>query len=179
LQLSYVGLSGVLTETTAELAVALTLAAARRVAEGDAFMRRGLYKGWLPNLFVGLLLQNKTVGIIGAGRIGTAYARMMVEGHKMDLVYYDPYKNERLEKYVQEYGEFLKQRGERPVSVTRVSTVEEVLRQGDVRTSPNCSIFCQTALLKNRRQALCILLTYAIPLQTAPPPIFAPFGAVR
>lgn len=40
------------------------------------------------------------VGIIGAGRIGAAYARMMVEGHKMDLVYYDPYPNTRLEDYI-------------------------------------------------------------------------------
>ena len=46
-----------LTETTAELAAALTLAAARRVVEGDRFMRAGLYKGWLPDLFVGSLLQ--------------------------------------------------------------------------------------------------------------------------
>lgn len=42
-------------------------------------MRNGHYKGWLPTLFVGALLQNKTVGIIGAGRIGSAYARMMIE----------------------------------------------------------------------------------------------------
>ena len=44
---------GVLTETTAELALALTFAAARRVVEGDKFMRAGQYKGWLPSLFVG------------------------------------------------------------------------------------------------------------------------------
>jgi hydroxypyruvate reductase 1 len=145
----------VLTETTAELAAALTLAAARRVVEADAFMRGGHYEGWLPTLFIGSLLQNKTVrrrrcargcvragcalctnrlllllllpaahppthphphtalcqhhtgthrapqvGIIGAGRIGAAYARMMVEGHKMNLVYYDPYPNTRLEEYM-------------------------------------------------------------------------------
>jgi hydroxypyruvate reductase 1 len=47
----------VLTETTAELALALTFAAARRVVEGDSFMRGGHYKGWLPSLFVGNLLQ--------------------------------------------------------------------------------------------------------------------------
>ena len=52
---------GVLTETTAELAAALTLSAARRVPEADVFMRAGKYKGWLPTLFVGQLLQNKTV----------------------------------------------------------------------------------------------------------------------
>lgn len=89
-----------LTETTAELAAALTLSAARRVPEADVFMRSGQYKGWLPTLFVGQLLQNKTVGIIGAGRIGAAYARMMVEGHKMNLVYYDPYPNTKLEEYI-------------------------------------------------------------------------------
>jgi hydroxypyruvate reductase 1 len=78
---------GVLTETTAELAAALTFAAARRVAEADVFMRAGKYKGWLPTLFIGELLQNKTVGIIGAGRIGAAYARMMVEGHKVCVLF--------------------------------------------------------------------------------------------
>ena len=48
---------GVLTETTAELAVALTFAAARRVVEADRFMRKGLYMGWAPTLMVGQLLQ--------------------------------------------------------------------------------------------------------------------------
>ena len=38
-------------------------------------------------------MQNKTVGIVGAGRIGAAYARMFAEGHKMDIVYFDPYPN--------------------------------------------------------------------------------------
>ncbi|MCK4821515.1 D-glycerate dehydrogenase, partial [bacterium] len=67
---------GVLTETTAEMAVALTFAAARRVVEADKFMRGGNYKGWLPTLFLGELFWHKTVGVIGAGRIGAAYARM-------------------------------------------------------------------------------------------------------
>ena len=40
-------------------------------------MRAGQYKGWLPTLFVGQLLQGATVGIVGAGRIGAAYARMV------------------------------------------------------------------------------------------------------
>lgn len=71
-----------LTETTAETAAALTLAAARRIPEADVFMRAGRYAGWLPTLFVGKLLQGATVGIVGAGRIGAAYARMMAEGHK-------------------------------------------------------------------------------------------------
>lgn len=93
-------LAGVLTETTAEMGVSLTFAAARRIVEGDSFMRAELYKGWLPDLFIGNLLQRKTIGIIGAGRIGTAYARMMSEGHKMNVLYYDPYPAAFLENYI-------------------------------------------------------------------------------
>jgi len=99
--------AGVLTETTAELALSLTFAAARRIVEADKFMRGGQYKGWLPNLFVGNLLQRKTVGIVGAGRIGAAYARMMMEGHKCNLVYFDPYPNKFLEDYVAHYNKVI------------------------------------------------------------------------
>jgi len=139
---------GVLTETTAELAAALTLAAARRVVEADTFMRTHKYKGWLPTLFVGNLLQEKTLGIVGAGRIGAAYARMLVEGHKMDLVYYDPYPNEKLERYVADYGALLAKHGERPVKVRRVETVDEVLREADV-VSLHCNLDDSTRHLIN------------------------------
>ncbi|KAK2966822.1 hypothetical protein RJ640_026503 [Escallonia rubra] len=117
---------GVLTETTAELAASLSLAAARRIVEADEFMRAGLYDGWLPHLFVGNLLKGQTVDVIGAGRIGSAYARMMVEGFKMNLIYYDIYQSTRLEKF------FLKANGEQPVTWKRASSMEEVLREADV-----------------------------------------------
>ncbi len=123
---------GVLTETTAEMAVALTFSAARRVVEADRFTREGKYEGWLPTLFLGELLHQKTVGVIGAGRIGAAYARIMVEGHKMNLVYYDLYQNRALEDYVAAYADFLKSRGEKPVSCRRVETVEDVLGTADL-----------------------------------------------
>ncbi|KAH6777697.1 hydroxypyruvate reductase [Perilla frutescens var. frutescens] len=123
---------GVLTETTAELAASLSLAAARRIVEADEFMRAGLYDGWLPNLFVGNLLKGQTVGVIGAGRIGSAYARMMVEGFKMNLIYFDLYQSTRLEKFVTAYGQFLKVNGEQPVTWKRASTMDDVLREADV-----------------------------------------------
>ena len=123
---------GVLTETTAEMAVALTFAAARRVPEADVYMRGGQYKGWLPSLFLGELLNRKTVGIVGAGRIGSIYARMMVEGFKMNLVYFDLYENKKLEEYIAAYGEFLKSRGEEPVTCIRATEVEKVFRVADV-----------------------------------------------
>jgi hydroxypyruvate reductase 1 len=122
---------GVLTEATAEMAVALTFTTARRVGESERFLRAGKYRGWLPTLFLGDLLWKKTVGLIGAGRIGSAYARMMVEGHKMNLVYFDLHANRELEDFIQEYGSFLKSRGEPPVTCTRAETIEEVLRAAD------------------------------------------------
>ena len=122
---------GVLTETTAEMAVALTFAIARRTGEAERFMRAGSYHGWLPTLFVGELLQGKTVGIIGAGRIGSAYGKMMVEGHKMDLVYFDLYQNKELEDYISSYSQFLVSRGERAVSCQRAETVEDLLQISD------------------------------------------------
>ena len=123
---------GVLTETTAEMAVCLTFAAARRVVEADVFLRQGRFQGWLPTLFLGELLRHKTLGVIGAGRIGSAYARMMVEGHKMNLIYYNRSQNKRIEDFVAAYGEFLKGRGEQPVTCRCAENVEELLREADV-----------------------------------------------
>ena len=123
---------GVLTETTAEMAVALTLAAGRRIVEADQFMRAGRYQGWLPTMFMGRRFFGKTVGVIGCGRIGAAYARMMVEGFKMNLVYYDLYRNDELEHYIKAYGDLLAEHGEAAVTVTRLNTIEDVLREADV-----------------------------------------------
>jgi hydroxypyruvate reductase 1 len=123
---------GVLTEATAEMAVALTFAAARRIPEADAFMRSGKYEGWLPTLFLGEMLSRKTVGVIGAGRIGAEYAKTMVRGFKMDLVYYDVHPNPSLEEHIRGFSTFLTSKGEAPVRVTRASTVEDVLENADV-----------------------------------------------
>ena len=122
---------GVLTETTAQMAVTLTFAATRRTGEAERFLRAGKYKGWLMTLFLGELLWRKTVGVIGAGRIGATYARMMVEGHKMNLVYHDVYPNTDLEDYIAAYSDFLISRGEEPVSCKRVENLEDLLREAD------------------------------------------------
>ena len=122
---------GVLTETTAQMAVALTFAAARRIGEAERYLRAGRYRGWLPSLFLGELLWRKTVGVIGAGRIGAAYANMMVEGHKMNVIYYDIYPNERLEAQVAAYADFLVSQGHAPVTCTRAATVEALLEAAD------------------------------------------------
>lgn len=122
---------GVLTETTAQMAVALTFAVARRVGEAERFLRDGKYHGWLPTLFLGNLLWRKTLGIIGAGRIGSAYAHMMVEGHKMNLIYYDVHPNADLENHIARYNDFLTAQDRPPVSCKRAKTVEELLQEAD------------------------------------------------
>jgi hydroxypyruvate reductase 1 len=122
---------GVLTETTAEMAVTLTFAAARRTGEAERFLRTGQFEGWLPTLFLGELLWRKTVGVIGAGRIGAAFARMMIEGHKMDLIYNDVRPNPDLEAFVSDYARFLESRGEAPVACRRAESVEDLLRAAD------------------------------------------------
>jgi glyoxylate reductase len=63
------------TESTADLTWALILAVARRVGEGERFLRGGLYQAWTPTLLLGLELRGATLGIVGLGRIGEAVAR--------------------------------------------------------------------------------------------------------
>jgi glyoxylate reductase len=79
---------GVLTETTADFAWALMLAAARRVAEGDRYTRAGRWHTWGPLLLLGPDVHAATLGIIGFGRIGQAVARR-ARGFAMRVLYHD------------------------------------------------------------------------------------------
>ena len=77
----------VLTDATADLAVALLLAAARRVREGIDRVRDGRWKGWEPTDMIGQDLAGKTLGIVGLGRIGMAVAQRLADGWKMRVLY--------------------------------------------------------------------------------------------
>jgi glyoxylate reductase len=76
---------GVLTDTTADLAVALMLGIGRRLVDGDAYVRRGEWRTWEPELLLGHDLHGATVGIVGYGRIGQAVARR-VEGFECTVL---------------------------------------------------------------------------------------------
>ena len=79
---------GAMTECTADLALALILAVARRIVEADAFMRAGQFTGWeLFQPHLGVELVGKTLGIVGMGRIGTAVARRAALGFNMNVLY--------------------------------------------------------------------------------------------
>ncbi len=106
----------VLTETTADLAFALIMAAARRVVEADKFTRNGLWKTWGPGLMMGQDIHHATLGIIGLGRIGKEIAKR-ARGFDMKVIYYS--------------------RTQAPAGIeneldlTRVSMLDELLKEAD------------------------------------------------
>jgi len=89
---------GVLTEATADIAFALLIACARRIVESDRWLRRSAFDGWAPMLFRGLDLAGKTVGIVGAGRIGSAMAKRCASGVSMKVLYTDLERNPDVER---------------------------------------------------------------------------------
>ncbi len=105
---------GVLTDATADLAWALLFAAARRVVEADRFFRSGKWTGWGPLQFLGADITGRTLGVVGAGRIGTNFAKK-AKGFGMKVLYVHPRRNAELEEEL----------GARRVSL------EELLRESD------------------------------------------------
>ena len=104
---------GVLTEATAEIAVGLMLACARRFVDGDQLTRKGLFTGWAPLLHRGHGVYGKKVGIVGAGRIGKRVAQTMKHGFDCEILYYSrrdhvDWQDDLAAKYV-ELGELLEQ----------------------------------------------------------------------
>jgi glyoxylate reductase len=103
-------------EAVAEHTFALMLALAARIVEADESVRQGKYKGWSPMNFIGTDILGKTLGLIGAGRIGEKVARY-ASGFGLKIIYTDIVRNERIEK---ECG------------AVYFSTPEEILRQADI-----------------------------------------------
>jgi len=105
----------VLTNATAELALALTLAAARHMSEAEADLRGGIWRGFDPSAYLGLELTGATFGVVGMGRIGRRYAEL-VRGLAGEILY---------------TGRTPKQDVERELGV-RHGTLEDLLRRADV-----------------------------------------------
>ncbi len=92
---------GVLTETTADFAWSLIMAAGRRVAEGDRWTRSGKWKTWGPMILLGYDIHHATLGIVGCGRIGLEIAKR-ARGFDMKLLYHDAIRRKPEEE--KEYG---------------------------------------------------------------------------
>jgi glyoxylate reductase len=105
---------GVLTETTADFAFTLLLAAARRVVEGVDYVRAGRWQTWGPLLLTGPDVHGATLGLVGLGRIGAEMAKR-ARGFDMRVLYTDVVRREDLEASLG----------------LRYATLDEVLREAD------------------------------------------------
>jgi lactate dehydrogenase-like 2-hydroxyacid dehydrogenase len=88
---------GVVNNATADIAWGLLFSVARRVTEGDRMIRKGNPWDWTPKFFIGKDLVGRTLGIIGAGRVGMMMARRSI-GFEMKVIYADAHRNEAMEK---------------------------------------------------------------------------------
>jgi glyoxylate reductase len=82
----------------AEHTFALILGLTTRTIEADDFVRAGKYTGWAPMNFIGIDLKGSILGLVGAGHIGVAVARIAKNGFGMNIIYTDVVRNEELEK---------------------------------------------------------------------------------
>jgi lactate dehydrogenase-like 2-hydroxyacid dehydrogenase len=107
----------VLTDCTADIAMLLLLAAARRGGEGERHVRAGQWTGWRPTHMLGTKVTGKTLGLIGFGRIAQAMAHKAHHGFDMQIMFYDPFPppREKIER----------------VKARQCGSVEEVLRESD------------------------------------------------
>ncbi|MFW3146706.1 MAG: 2-hydroxyacid dehydrogenase [Thermoplasmatota archaeon] len=143
---------GVLTDATADLAMALLLASARRIAEGDRYVRSGSFKIWGPKLMLGKDLGGSVLGVVGAGKIGEAVMRR-AKCFGMDLAYHSRSRRADLED---ELG-------------IRYMELDELLRASDF-VSLNCPLTPETHHLIGERE-LSIMKRDAILINTARGPV--------
>lgn len=142
----------VLTHTTAEHAWALLFATARRIVEGDHFTRNGSFHGWGPLVMIGHDVYKKTLGVVGSGRIGSAFA-LKSRGFDMEVLYYNRTPNEELES---------------SLDAKKVS-LDELLKRSDF-VSIHLPLTDQTKHLIGKRE-LSLMKKSAILINTARGPI--------
>ena len=87
-----------ISESVAEHVIGIMFALAHRIVETDDFARAGKYKGWGPQLLLGTDVSNKTLGIVGMGRIGMQVAHRMHDGFGMKILYNNPERNTEAEE---------------------------------------------------------------------------------
>jgi lactate dehydrogenase-like 2-hydroxyacid dehydrogenase len=103
--------------SVAEHVVAMTLSLCNRIAEADHFVRRGYYKGFDPMLMIGHDVSEKTIGIIGAGRIGEKTTYCFNKGFGCPILYYDCHRNEKIEN---------------DCNAKRMESLNDLIKQSDI-----------------------------------------------
>ncbi len=140
---------GVLTDTTADFAWTLLMATARRIVEADRFVRDGKYEGWGPMMFLGGDIHGKTLGVIGMGRIGQAFASR-TKGFDMRVVYYDAFRKTEEEEaelgieYL-EFDELLKCSDFISIHVPYIPETEHLIGKGELELMKKTAYLINTA----------------------------------
>lgn len=138
----------VLTETVADFAFCLLLAASRRLVEADAYARAGKWKTWALMLFAGQDLYRATLGLIGLGRIGSAVARR-AKGFEMRIIYYDPYRRQDLEQQLgieyREMNEVLREADFLSVHVPLMESTRHLISGAQFRLMKKTAVFVNTS----------------------------------
>lgn len=141
---------GVLTDDTADLTMALLLAAPRRIGEGERILRAGQWAGWAPTFLLGQRVAGQRLGIIGMGRIGQAVAK---RARGFDLVVH--YHNRRR----------VAQSIERELEATYWDDLDAMLARVDI-VSIHCPLTEQTRNLLSAKR-LALLAPHAVLINTA------------
>lgn len=138
---------GVLTEATADLSFGLLLSVARRIVEGDMFVRARKFKGWAPMLMLGHEVSGKTIGIVGAGRIGTAVA-LRAKGFGMRILYNSHRRNSRLDAIggVQvRLGELMRESDFISVNVPLTAETDGLIGRSEIGLMKRSAVIVNTA----------------------------------
>lgn len=144
----------VLTEACGDFAMALLMATTRSFYQAETYLREGNFKGWEPLGFLGMELRGKTLGIIGMGRIGQAFAHR-ARAFGMNIIYHN---RSRLPDEI-----------EKKLDSSPVSSVEELARLSDV-LSLNCPLTPQTHHLVDKH-LLSIMPKHAILINISRGPV--------
>ena len=144
----------VVTDDTADIAIALMLMTMRRLGEGERHVRSGVWGGLRPTFMLGRTLRGKTLGIVGYGRIGRAVARRAAAAFDMKIIYHAP-RDPRIDDPATAG----------PAGAERVDSLESLLARADV-VSLHCPATPETRHLMNAR-TLALMPAHAYLVNTA------------
>jgi glyoxylate reductase len=138
----------VLTETVADFAFTLMLAASRRLVEADTLTRAGGWKTWSPLMLAGQDIHHATLGLVGVGRIGAAVARR-AKGFEMRVIYYDVVRRPDLEQSLgieyRNLNEVLREADVISVHVPLTEQTRHLISRDQFRLMKKTAVFVNTS----------------------------------
>lgn len=138
----------VLTETVADFAFTLMLAASRRLVEADTLTRAGEWKTWSPLMLAGQDMHHATLGLVGVGRIGAAVARR-AKGFEMRVIYYDVVRRPDLEQSLgiefRDLNEVLREADFISVHVPLAEQTRHLISRDQFRLMKKTAVFVNTS----------------------------------